>query len=222
MMTRGLVALALALGVAFAHAAPPADEPPANLLSAPPAKAAALDAIFAQFKLERLRCKFSEEKRIALLAKPLRATGTMYFSRDIGVARLSETPKKEQLVVTPTVVRIRKGTRTEEIPLDKSKDLKAFALIFPTLLRGDRAGLQQAFTITLRGSDKDWWALTFVPKSASLAKLVTKVVVFGKKTDLFSLQVTEQSGDTTNTRLLEITKNADVPDAELKAAFGLQ
>ena len=220
MTTRGLAAIALALGATLAHAAPAADQPPANLLAGAPAKAAAIDGVLANFKLDRLRCKFSEEKRIALLAKPLRATGTIYFARDRGVARLSETPKRDQLVVTSSVVRIRKGTRTEEIPLDKSKDLKAFALIIPTLLRGDRAGLQQAFEITLHGSDKDWWALTFVPKSASLAKLLKKVVVVGKKSEPYSLQVIEQSGDVTNTRLFEIAKNADVPDAELKTAFG--
>ena len=213
--------LAIVLAASLAHAGPTTSEaPPPKLLAGSPASASAVEGIFAHFKHDRLRCKFSEEKHIALLAKPLRATGTIYFARDKGIARLTATPKAEQLVVTTSSVRIRKGTRTEEIPLDKSKDLKAFALIVPTLLRGDRAGIQQAFNITLHGSDKDWWALTFVPKSASLAKLVKKVVVFGKKTDVFSLQITEQSGDTTNTRLSEIVKNADVPDAELASAFG--
>ena len=119
---------------------------PRVIVLAPPAQAAALEAVFAHFKLDRLRCTFSEEKQIALLANPLRATrDDLLRPRQRHRAADRKARIAEQLVVTTTAVRIRKGSRTEEIPLDKSKDLKAFALIIPTLLQGDRAGLEQAF-----------------------------------------------------------------------------
>lgn len=35
-----------------------------------------------------------------------------------------------------------------------------------------------------------------------------------------ALQITETSGDTTDTRLSDLHKNGDVPDAEIAAAFG--
>jgi outer membrane lipoprotein-sorting protein len=123
-------------------------------------------------------------------------------------------------VLTRTTLRIRKGEHTEDIPLDKSQDLKAFALIFPTLLRGERGELERAFDLGLYGSDHDWWALAFTPKAESLKKLVKRVVVFGRQGEVVGLQVTEASGDTTDTRLTDVRRNADVPDAELTAAFG--
>src|SRR5665647_1448943 len=92
--------------------------------------------------------------------------------------------------------------------------------IFPTLLRGDRTELERTFDIGLYGSDKDWWALTFTPKTDSLKKLIKRVVVFGRKAEVFSLQIAEANGDTTDTKLTDVLKNADVLDAEIAKAFG--
>jgi outer membrane lipoprotein-sorting protein len=225
MRGRGWVALAIAAiasgpAVAGPAASAGSDAPPASLLSGTAVHGSAIDPVFAHLTLDRLSCKFSEEKHIALLARPLRSAGTIYFARDKGIARTTLTPKVEQVVVTATSIRIRTATRSEEIPLDKTKDLKAFALVFPTLLRGDRTELERAFDIGLYGSDAGWWALAFTPKTDSLRALVRRVVVFGRKAEIVALQVAEASGDTTDTRLTEIHKNTNVPDAEIATAFG--
>ena len=203
-----------------APAASPGDAPPANLVSGDAAHGAAVDPVFAHFKLDRLSCKFSEDKHIALLARPLHSTGTIHFERERGIARATVTPRPQQVVLTRSSLRIRKDGRTEDIPLDKTRDLKAFALIFPTLLRGERGELERSFEIGLYGSDGAWWALAFTPKTDSLRALVRRVVVFGRKAEIVALQIAEASGDTTDTRLTEIKRNGDVSDAEIAAAFG--
>jgi outer membrane lipoprotein-sorting protein len=219
--SRAIALMIAAIAGAPVVAAPAAhDEPPANLLSGSAAHGAAVDPVFAHLQLARLRCKFSEEKHIALLARPLQSTGTIVFDRDRGIARTTRTPRAERVVLTRTAVRIHQGDHVEEIPLDKSKDLRAFALIFPTLLRGERAEIERAFEIGLYGSAGGWWALAFTPKSDSLRALVRRVVVFGRQGDLVALQVAEASGDTTDTHLTDLQKNGDVPDAEIAAAFG--
>jgi outer membrane lipoprotein-sorting protein len=225
-----LAVLAIASGLAGADPAPKAaptqaptqgnDAPPASLVTGDAAHGAAIDPVFAHLKLERLSCKFSEEKHIALLARPLRSTGTIFFERERGIARATLTPRPSQVVLTRTALRMTKDGHSEEIPLDKSKDLKAFALIFPTLLRGERPELERAFDLALYGSEPGWWALAFTPKADSLKKLVKRVIVFGKQGEVVALQVTEASGDVTDTRLTDVRRNADVPDAELAAAFG--
>lgn len=204
-----------------ARAAPaaPSGDPPAGLVSGDAARGTSLDPIFAYFKLERLRCKFSEQKRIALLARPLTSAGMIYFDRDKGIARIAETPRRQEVVLTRTSLRIKTDRRSEEIPLDKSKDLRTFALVFPTLLRGERAELEASFDIGLYGKAESWWALAFTPRTDSLRKLVHRVVVFGKAGEVVSLQITEASGDVTETRLTEIQRNSEVPDAEIAAAF---
>ena len=232
MTSRGLAKAALALitittvlaGPAFGdRAARAGDTPPAKLTSGEPTHdGSKIEPVFAHFKVDRLGCKFSEQKHIALLARPLKSTGTIYFDRDKGIARTTVTPKREQVVLTTTSLRIRKTNRTEEIPLDKSKDLKAFAMIFPTLLRGNRAELERAFEIGLYGNDHDWWALVFTPKAESLRALVRRVVVVGRKGDVVSLQVSEASGDTTDTQLTDVVRNGDVSDVDIATAFGAQ
>lgn len=206
-----------------APAAAPAvapEAPPATLVSGEAAHGAAIDPVFALLKLERLSCTFTEQKHVALLARPLTSTGTIYFDRAQGIARTTLTPKPQQIVLTKTSLRIRKGKAVEVIPLDKSKDLKAFAMIFPTLLRGERAELEKAFDLGLYGSAKAWWALSFTPKAPSLQKLVKNVVVIGTQTRIVSLRITEASGDTTETKLADVKTNGDVPDAEIATAFG--
>lgn len=216
-----LAIIALASGLASADPAPRAasEPPPANQLKGE-ARGAAIDPVFALFKVDRLSCKFTEAKHVALLARPLRSTGTIFFDRDQGIARATRTPKPQQVVLTRTTLRIRTAGHTEEIPLDKSQDLKAFALIFPTLLRGERVELERSFELVQFGSEHDQWALDFKPRTESLRKLIQRVVVFGKQGEVTGLKVIEASGDTTDTLLTEVRRNADVPDAELTAAFG--
>lgn len=196
------------------------NEPPASLLSGKPAHGAAVDPVFAQLQLQRLRCAFHEQKHIALLARPLQSTGVIYFDRDRGIVRSTSAPHAEKAVLTRTALRIQKGDHVEDIPLDKSKDLQAFALIFPTLLRGERKDIERSFDIALYGRADGWWALEFTPRSDSLRALVRRVVVFGRAGELAALQIAEASGDTTDTRLSDVHKNGDVPDAEIAAAFG--
>lgn len=214
MFLRALLIAALLAGPAAA------DAPPATLVSGTAQTGAKLDPVFKLLELQRLSCKFTEEKHVALLARPLTSSGTIVFERDKGIARAVQKPKAELVVLTKTTLKITKGTKVEEIPLAKSKDLQAFAMIFPTLLRGERAALEKSFDIGLYGSDTAWWALTFSPKAPALKKFVKTVTVFGNKTEVVSLRVIEASGDSQDTQLTDVRRNKDVPDTEIAAAFG--
>jgi hypothetical protein len=87
---------------------------PATLMRETPTRdGSKLDRVFAHLKLDRLRCTFSEQKHIALLARPLKSTGTILFHRDKGVVRTTLTPKPQRVVVTKTSLRIRTDQRTE-------------------------------------------------------------------------------------------------------------
>jgi hypothetical protein len=213
MIVRAILAVALCASVAAA------DAPPATLVSGTPKTGAEVDPTFAHLKLDRMRAKFTEQKHVALLAKPLRSAGTIYFDHVQGIARIQTAPKAQQVTVTKTTLKIKSGTRVEEVPLDKSKDLRAFALVFPSLLSGDRAALASSFEIGLYGADTGWWALSFTPKSASLKKLVTSVIVIGQKADPVMLKITEASGDVTETELTEVARDKAVTDADIAQAF---
>ncbi len=222
----GLALVLVVAAVALVQAAPQgraaptgqAEAPPAKLLTGVPAHGEATDQVLAHLKLERMSCTFTEQKHVALLARPLKSNGTIVFDRTRGVSRTTLAPKPQQVVLTPTTLRFKSAGRIEEVPLDKSKDLRAFATVFPTLLRGDRKELEAAFELGVF-HDSGWWALTLTPKAESLRKLVKQVTVFGHDSELASLQITEASGDTTETQLAGIKKNGDVSASELASAF---
>lgn len=214
--------LALLLGLASARVGH-GDEPTAQCAKRTPQRAGAVEPLFELLRvdrLERLRAEFSEEKHIALLARPLRSTGTLYFERARGIARLTRTPGPERVVLSTTTLRIEKAGRVEEVPLDKSKTLRGFAQIFPALLRADRATLEATFDLALDGTPAQAWSLTLFPKDPALCGLLRRVVVSGQGPEVRALEVEEASGDTTDTRLSAITRNEAVPPAEIAKAFG--
>jgi Outer membrane lipoprotein carrier protein LolA-like len=199
------------------------DQAPSGCPKRTPHPAGAVEPLFEMLRLdglERLRADFSEEKHIALLARPLRSTGTLYFERTRGMARLTRTPAPERVVLSTTTLRIEKADKVEEVPLDKSKTLRGFALIFPALLRGDRASLEATFDLELDGVAKGDWSMTLLPKDPALCGLLRRVVVTGKGAGVKALRVEEASGDTTETRLSRIARNEAVPPAEIAQAFG--
>jgi hypothetical protein len=214
------VRLAVVIAIITAIAGPAAADEPAAVLAGAPARGAAIDPVFAKIKFDRLRCAFHEDKHVALLAKPIRSAGTIVFDRTRGIARITTAPKPSRAVLTQASLRITTDQHTEEIPLDKMRDLRAFALIFPTLLRGDRGELERAFELGLYGDAKASWALAFVPRAEALRKLVSRVVVLGRADTLVGLQISEASGDSTDTQLTDVVINAAVPDAEISTAFG--
>lgn len=193
---------------------------PGNLVAGEPSRGRELDAVLARVRIDRMTCSFHEEKHIALLAKPVRSTGTIYFARDKGVVRKTLEPSSAEVVVTTTTLKTRRGTRTETIPLGKSKQLKAFALVFPTVLRGQRAELERDFALGLYGSEKGWWALSFVPRDEALRAVVQRVLVVGRSDRVVQLQVSEASGDRTDTFLSDIATAGEVSDAAIATAFG--
>ncbi len=233
----GLTA-APALAGPQAPAAPPAAPAAASASTAPAAAAAPspteaelialLEAkskepparVLELLAFERLRCTFSEEKQVALLKRPLRSSGFIVFDKQAGVARITRAPRPAKAVVTRTTLRLTRGKRYEEISLDKSKELRAFAMVFPALLRGDREELERSFELGVFGSSKGRWGLRLTPRSKSLRKLVSQVLVVGQGGTLQLLDVEEASGDRSRTWLTEQRAGAEVTGEELAAAFG--
>jgi hypothetical protein len=213
-----LVALPFVLALGAARA----DEP-AGCPKRPAHDAGAVAPLFELLRidrLDRLRADFTEEKHIALLAKPLRSTGQLFFERARGMARVTRSPAPERVTLTATTLHIEKGGKVEEVPLERSKSLRGFAVILPALLRGDRAGLEATFDLELEGSARESWKLSLYPKDAGLCGLLRRVVVSGQGPEVRALQVEETSGDVTDTRLSGTARNEAVPPAEIAKAFG--
>jgi len=207
-------AYAVALLAALSTGAALADSPPFPAEVVEPA-AATVSGVMKLLGVTRLAADFVEQKHSSLLAKPLTTKGTLVYDREKGLVRSVTGARAQQVIVTQTTLTIKKGKRTETVPLAKSKDLKAFALVFPALLRGDQGEIAKSFDLAIRGTVKDVWVLTLTPKAASLKKLISEVTVIGKSGEVRELHVKEASGDHSEMVLSGIRTNTDVKDTEL-------
>lgn len=216
-----LVALFGASSSSIAHAGA-SDSPPADLLSSAEADTATLDRVFASFRsVQNFEASFHEEKKLTLLAKPLRSEGVVYFERTRGLARHTKAPKPQKVLLTESTLKVWNGTTTEDVKLDQSRELSALALSFPRVLRGDRAGLANTFTLKLQGTDSGFWALTLVPKDASLLRMLNTITVVGERDGVRSITVVESNGDKSTTTFTDVRKNVTKPTADIEALFRL-
>src|SRR4051812_34136298 len=89
-----------------------ADDKPA------PAAATGLDALMARFRaIPGLSARFREEKRIALLARPLVSEGTIHYAPPGRLARHQLTPTISSVLLEGATLRFGDGTTEERVDL---------------------------------------------------------------------------------------------------------
>lgn len=218
-MTRTMCALAAicSLAASLAAVASPATAQPSE-----PRPAPTLDRLLEQFReIEGLEATFSEEKRIALLAVPLRSEGRIYFARPDRLLRQVTAPEASSALIAQGQLRMRQGARVEVIPIDDNPVLRGFVDSFRAVLAGDRAALDRYYDATLSarpaGGD-DGWELRLVPRDAALRRFLREITMRGDGTTIDEMVMTEVSGDETRTRFADVRRRRFSP-AEAQRVF---
>jgi Outer membrane lipoprotein carrier protein LolA len=147
--------------------------------------------------------RFEEERRIALLAAPMRSSGTLHFDRKNGLVRHTEKPKKQSLRLQGSNLTIWDGSKLETVSL-QNPTLRAFAEAFVRFLASDRSGLEKDFQIGFAKSGADAWKLTLVPKAEALKGILQSLEVTGRMQVASKLVVLEASGDSSTLTFSEV------------------
>ena len=181
-----------------------------------PADVRALLAPFA--KVRGVSVDFTEEKHIALLAKPVVNRGRILFlAPDQLVRRVEEpTPSAVWLRGTDLVVRDAAGERK----LDVGRWGPANVLVssFLYVLRGDVVSLLKHYDMTLT-CEAPLWRLRLVPKDKGLGKLLGHLVISGRGDRPEVMEVLDGSGDRAITRFANEDRHAHPAPADLEAFF---
>ena len=210
--------VALFGAASLASAQTPAAAPPPAALA--PASSAELDVLFAALgKSPGLLAKFREQKRIALLAAPLKSEGTVHFDRTHGLAKHGRTPSSKSVLLTSTSLSMWDGKKVENVSLATAPGLKAFADGFRMILAADRPGLEKSFEMHFFGDPNARWQLTLTPRDAGLKKAVSAIELAGTKIELSSLVVKEANGDVTTTEFFDLNTAKKYSEAEAKDIF---
>ncbi len=158
-----------------------------------------LDALLARFAaVERVSCRFEEEKTIALLRTPIRSAGTIEYTRPGRLVRRVERPSAQEMRLEGDTLRMIEGGRTETIDLRSQPIVRSFVDGIVQLLRGDRAALERVYRVEARATPSGW-AITLRPRSAPLDRFLREMTMEGDGTALRSMTMLEVSGDSTRT-----------------------
>jgi outer membrane lipoprotein-sorting protein len=209
---------ALAEPAALADSARVADS--AGLADSADQGAQSLDGLLAAFrKSPGVSARFVEEKHIALLKKPLKSEGSIYFLAPGKLARIVDSPKPSKILLEGDELRISDGKGVRLVDLSKNAAVAALVRSFVNLLHGDRAALEKDFSVKLTSSSGGGFSLRLVPKAAPLNQLVTSIEVVGKGLVLSEMTVSEASGDQTITRFSDVNTDRRYSEDEKKTLF---
>jgi outer membrane lipoprotein-sorting protein len=140
------------------------------------------------------RAKFVEKRTLAVLDRPLVATGEMTYTPPDRLEKRTLTPKPETLLLDKDVVSIERDKRTYSINLANRPEALAFVGSIRSTLAGNRTALEKDYMLQLSGN-ADNWVLTLSPTSSQIAALLQRITVSGSKNQIHTIDYLLADGD---------------------------
>lgn len=169
------------------------------LLLAWPLQAAPLSRAEVQQLLALSQAKearFEQEKQVAGLSQPLKASGELLLVRDLGLWWQQQKPFPLTLTLTPT--RMVQQMAGQPATVIDNPQLLEFSQMLLALFGSDEATLGRYFTIDFHSSETGW-QLVLVPSQAPLDKVFASLTLSGQG-QLDQLLIEDRQGDSTRIR----------------------
>lgn len=179
MIRRLFTALVLCGVTAFAHAAFDIDQLMAELARNPGGQA-----------------KFVEKRHLALLDKPVIATGEMTYVAPDRLEKRTLTPKPETMLLDKDTLSLERDRRKMSIQLGQRPEVAAFVESIRSTLSGNRASLERSYRLTLTGN-LDAWVLTLVPSDTRIVTLLQRITLSGVREQVLGIEYLQADGDRT-------------------------
>lgn len=139
--------------------------------------------------------RFTEEKRLAALDRPVVVAGELFYRHPAYLEKLTLQPRFERLTIDGDALTVVDGGgATRRIDLGEQPELRGLTDAVRATLAGDLPTLQRSFRVTLAGS-LPAWRLTLVPISATVARLVEIVRIEGTGKRLTQIETIQANGD---------------------------
>ena len=214
-MRRPLLALSLALCCVTLSGANPT---PSQAQPAAPT----LERLLAGFaSMTGMSARFVEEKQIALLARPIRSEGVLYFTAPGRLMRRVTSPTVSAALIEGDTLTFVGDGRREEIPISSNAVVGGFVSSFRHVLAGDRAALERAFTLRFEALGGQRWRLRLLPRNADLRRFLTEMELVGEGARVETMVMREASGDLTTTTFSEVDTARRFTAAEARDLFRL-
>lgn len=142
------------------------------------------------------QARFVEKRHLALLDKPVLATGEMTYTAPDRLEKRTLTPKTETLLLDKDTLTVERDRRKLSINLSQRPEALAFVESIRGTLAGDRAALERNYRLQLSGT-ADTWTLTLVPSDARIAQLLQRVTISGTQRQVRHIEYLQADGDRT-------------------------
>ena len=140
------------------------------------------------------RAKFVETRHVALLDKPLQASGEMIYSPPDRLEKRTLLPKPETMVLDKDMLSLERDKRKFTINLANRPEAQAFVESIRSTLAGNRKVLEQDYSLKLDG-EAARWVLTLVPSAPSISGLLKRITVSGSKNQVRVIEYLQADGD---------------------------
>ena len=180
-----------------------------------------LDALLQRFgQMPGMSARFREEKRIALLAVPVRSEGVLYFSPPGRLMRKVTSPSPSSALLEGGRLTFESEGDRQVVELSESPVLAGFVEIFRYVLAGDRQALERTYRVAYE-TEGATWKLTLRPRNEALGRFLREMVLHGEGFAVKTMKMVEVSGDTTTTELFDVDPRRRFTPAETRRFFSL-
>ncbi|WP_051304901.1 outer membrane lipoprotein carrier protein LolA [Chitinilyticum litopenaei] len=166
------------------------------------------------------RGEFSQEKRIASLSKPLRASGQFVYLKERGLLWRIEQPYASDATITATtLVQQVRGKTVLKVDAQTQPAYSAVSRIFMALVGNDWKALEQDFMIAGNVSGASW-QLVLTPRGGLFASFASTLTLSGSRA-IERLDIAEKNGDRTVYTFSKV-REAGALSADEESRFALK
>jgi len=170
-------------------------------------------------KIEALQAHFVEEKRMALLAQPMRSQGTLFYAKPRLLARHTEQPRKSSLLLRDETLSFGDAKHSESIALSAQPSLRVLVDTFVSVLAGDLAALERVATLSIEPLPNQGFRIRVTPKDDKVKRLVRAMSFEGQGALLSRMELLDANGDTTVTTFRDVKLRAPFSATERTRLF---
>jgi hypothetical protein len=145
-------------------------------------------------QVDSSEARFTEEKHVPALTRPLMLSGRLSYVRGGRVARTVFAPHEERLVVQGDLLTVESPARgTQTVSLRNYPAAWAFVEGFRATLGGDLPALERFYRPTFSGTVAAW-SLELVPREEQMARYVESITFRGSRSTISTIQIAEAGG----------------------------
>ncbi|HSB96882.1 MAG TPA: LolA-related protein [Spongiibacteraceae bacterium] len=139
------------------------------------------------------RATFVETTYLKMLERPLESSGELTFAAPNQLQKITLRPKREVLALNGDRLSIERNGRTRILQMSDYPQISVFIDSIRGTLMGDRTALEQAYRLSLNGSEQHW-SLLLAPKGDAV-KSIEHIEIGGSGGSVESVEIVQADGD---------------------------